>query len=85
MDEQGNAQWSGPKFQMTAEDGLTAEFMHMIWRDGLIGYKEFRAWLANNFPSYSTVRDPAVDAMIDGVGRKNFEQAHAPEEEELDS
>lgn len=74
-------QWVPPRASMTASDGLTAEFMHTLWRDGIIGYKEMRSWLANNFVSYAAIRDPAVDAMIDGVGREQFGRAHAPEED----
>ncbi len=81
MDEQANQQWNPPRSPMTSEDGLSAEFLHSLWRDGIIGYKEMRAWLANNFASYAAVRDPAIDAMIDDVGRERFERAHAPEEE----
>lgn len=85
-EQDAREQWSAPRPPMTSEDGLTAEFMHAIWRDGIIGYKEFRSWLANSFSSYAAVRDPGVDAMIDGIGRDNFNRAHEPEpEEETDS
>ncbi len=75
-------QWVAPRPPMTSDDGLTAEFMHTLWRDGVIGYKELRGWLANNFASYAAIRDPAVDAMIDGVARDRFEREHDPEPEE---
>ena len=75
-------QWVSPRPPMTSQDGLTAEFMHGLWRDGIIGYKEMRGWLANNFASYAAIRDPAVDAMIDGVARDRFEREHRVEEQE---
>lgn len=70
---------------MEAEDGLTAEFMHQLLRDGVIGYKEFRAWLANNFVSYNEVKDHTIDAMIDTVARERFERQRYPEEPEDDT
>jgi len=75
-------QWVSPRPPMTSEDGLTAEFMLTIFREGVIGYKEFRAWLANAFVSYAAIRDPSVDAMIDGVARDRFEREHRVEEQE---
>jgi hypothetical protein len=78
MDE-AETQWYNAR--MVSRDGLTTEFMERIWQQGVIGMKEFRTWLANNFITFADVRDPAVDAMIDEVARTRFERARYPQEE----
>ncbi len=76
-----NEQWVRPQASMSADDGLTAEFMYTIWQSGIIGMKEFRSWLANNFASFASIRDPGVDAIIDDVARNRFERTRYPAEE----
>lgn len=73
-------EYTFPRPPLTSEDGMTAEFMQSCFDRGIIGYKEMRAWMANNFQSYEKVRDPGVDAMIDDVARSKQRQ-----QEERDS
>jgi hypothetical protein len=47
---------------MPANEGkLTFEEMLTLWREGAVGYVEFRNWLANYDISYDAVRDKEID------------------------
>lgn len=49
---------------------LTPEFMYQIWAAGLMGYKEFRSWLALESEAFASVRDPEIDAQLDEIARE---------------
>ena len=60
---------------------MTAEFMLSVFDRGVIGYKEFRSWIANSFPSYEKIRDPGVDALIDDVARSRQRREESDSQE----
>jgi hypothetical protein len=53
---------------------LTPQFMFELWGAGLVGYKEFRNWLALQYDSFDEVRDSSVDDMVDDIGREMVER-----------
>lgn len=67
---------------MQSKDGLTAEFMLTIFRDGVIGYKEFRSWLADTFESFASVRDAGIDGRIDEIARMYRNQRQLQNDED---
>lgn len=52
----------------------TVQEMYSLFKDGVIGTKEFRSWLANNDPEFNKVRDPDVDNEIDANARERRRQ-----------
>lgn len=70
---------------MNADDGLTAEFMQSLFLQGVVGLKEFRSWLEQNFSSFAKVRDPMLDAQIDNWARNRNQDSDDKHDEVSDS
>lgn len=56
------------------EGGITPEFMHGLFVDGVVGTKEFRNWLAKVDPNFGDIRDADVDNEIDRLARERAEE-----------
>jgi hypothetical protein len=78
MSSGAEQQWVTPKTD------LDPEFMYKLWMDGVVGYKEFRNWLAGQYPSFDAVRDSTVDDYIDGISRAQRQSRQAPVEDFVD-
>jgi len=48
---------------------LTFDQMYQLFREGLIGTKEFRNWLERADKNFAAVRDADVDNRIDALAR----------------
>jgi hypothetical protein len=64
------------------EQELTFEQMHILFTDGVIGYKEFRNWLSAQFTSFALARDSSVDNMLDEIARQRAEERRLLESQE---
>lgn len=56
------------------------EQMFNFFKEGVLGTKEFRNWLAKNDESFASVRDPDVDNEIDDLARRRQESLKSKED-----
>jgi hypothetical protein len=81
-EQEAREQWQPTTSFKENSQPLLLDNMWEFWQKGAIGYKEFRNWLAQEYPSFASIRDSSVDDRIDELARLRSNRFNPEPEEE---